>query len=73
MNYIIFYSWQMDTKDDKAFIREALDQAVVKLRSEADIKKFPIVHTDLKHMGGNPDVATTMFQKIKKVLFSWGI
>lgn len=66
MDYIIFYSWQMDTKDDKAFIREALDQAVEKLRSEPGISDFPIVDTDLKKMGGIPDVATTMFQKIKK-------
>src|SRR5260370_41408138 len=66
MNYIIFYSWQTDTKDEKRFIREALDQAVEKLRSEEGISDLPIVDTDLKDMGGIPDVATTMFQKINK-------
>jgi hypothetical protein len=67
MNYTVFYSWQTDTEDDKQFIRDALDQAVEKLRSEADLKSdLPIVDTDLKNMGGIPDVATTMFQKIRK-------
>jgi len=66
MDYTVFYSWQTDTKDDKQFIREALDQAVQIIRSEEGIKDFPIVDTDLKNMGGIPDVATTMFQKIKK-------
>lgn len=65
MNYIVFYSWQTDTPDDKQFIKEALDQTVEKLRTEEGIKDFPIVDTDLKNMGGIPDVATTMFQKIK--------
>ena len=73
MIYIIFYSWQTDTKDEKRFIREALDQAVEKLRSEEGIKDFPIVDTDLKDMGGIPDVATTMFKKSRKVPFSWEI
>jgi hypothetical protein len=66
MDYIVFYSWQMDTKDDKPFIRAALEQAVEKLRSEEGIKDFPIIDTDFKNMGGIPDLATTMFQKIKK-------
>src|SRR4051794_38716264 len=67
MDYTIFYSWQTDTKDDKQFIREALDQAVQAIRSEGGGKDdLPIVDTDLKGMAGIPDVATTMFQKIKK-------
>jgi hypothetical protein len=66
MDYTVFYSWQTDTKDDKQFIGEALDQAVQKIRSEEGVKDLPVVDTDLKNMAGIPDVATTMFQKIKK-------
>ncbi len=66
MDYIIFYSWQMDSKDDKRFIREALDLAVREIGEEPGIKDIPIVDTDLKNMGGIPDVPTTMFQKIMK-------
>lgn len=66
MDYTIFYSWQTDTKDDKQLIREALDEAVEKLRSEEGVKDLPVVDTDLKGMGGIPDIGTTMFHKIKK-------
>jgi hypothetical protein len=64
--YSIFYSWQSDADPatNWEFIRSALDIAV------EDIKRgkgfdIPVVESGMERIGGMPEVATIMFDKIR--------
>jgi hypothetical protein len=64
--YSMFYSWQSDADPDTnwEFIRCALDVAVeeIKQRKGFDI---PVVDSGMERVGGTPEVATIMFDKIR--------
>jgi hypothetical protein len=67
MEYPIFFSWQADTKEDKRFIRGALDDAVAALKT-ADAQ-YPIVETDLAGMASGPETAAALLEIINSSAF----
>src|SRR5262245_48192955 len=70
----VFWSWQSDTpgKTGRHFIRDALDQAVKKLKESPDIDEpstrdaLDDLHIDQDRQGipGSPDLASTILRKI---------
>ena len=68
MGYSIFYSWQSDAPGDcnRAFIRQALDEAVASLAPGATVEDSPRVESGMDGIAGTPEVATIMFTRIKK-------
>jgi len=65
----IFYSWQADTPDKigKAFIRLALDEAIAMLSEDLDLDEAerPNVDQDTQGVMGSPNIAETIFEKIR--------
>lgn len=61
----VFYSWQSDTPNNigRAFIREALDEAIAGL--DVDEADRPTVDQDTAGVLGSPPIADTIFQKIR--------
>ncbi len=68
MEYSIFYSWQTDTpaKCNRTFIREAIEAAVTALVQDAQVEDSPRVDSGMEGVAGTPEVATVMFEKIRK-------
>jgi hypothetical protein len=68
MTYSVFYSWQSDSpsKGNRAFIREAIDAAVSELAQEIGVEDSPRIESGMEGVAGTPEVATVMFEKIKK-------
>lgn len=66
MNYGIFYSWQTDTpsKENRHFIRAALENAISKLQEAPEVVDAPRVESGMEGVSGTPEVATVMFEKI---------
>jgi len=66
MEYNIFYSWQTDSPRacNKDFVREALDEAVATKNPTIEDRAF--VETGMDRVPGTPEVATIMFDKIRK-------
>src|SRR6267142_750061 len=64
--YSIFYSWQSDADPTTnwEFIREALDLAVAEIKQKNGYE-IPVVDSGMKRVGGMPEVATIMFDKIR--------
>jgi hypothetical protein len=68
VEYSIFYSWQSDSSGDcnRAFIRQALDDAVASLATGARVVDSPRVELGMEGIAGTPEVATVLFTRIKK-------
>lgn len=66
MEYSIFYSWQSDTsrRSNKDFIREALAEAVA--TKNPTIEDWPVIESGMERVPGTPEIATIMFEKIRK-------
>jgi hypothetical protein len=64
--YSIFYSWQSDADPatNWEFIRGALDLAVAEIKQTNGFE-IPIVDSGMERVGGMPEVATIMFDKIR--------
>ena len=67
----IFWSWQSDTpgKIGRFLVRDALNDAIEKLRADNDIEDAPRdVHLDhdVKDVPGSPDLVRTILAKIEK-------
>lgn len=67
MKKIIFYSWQSDLPNNtnRGFISEALSQAIDELKADKNFKLFPSLDRDTKDLPGSPDIATSIFNKIR--------
>lgn len=57
----IFFSWQMDNKNEKKLIKTALDKVVKQLKKEGyNIK----IEQDMRDTSGSSDIPETLFKKI---------
>src|SRR5260370_1195565 len=68
MGYSIFYSWQSDSplETNKDFIRRAIDSAKDLLSVDATVVDSPRVEAGMEGVSGTPEVATILFERIKK-------
>jgi hypothetical protein len=68
VGFSIFYSWQSDSPADcnRAFIRQALDNAVGLPSSGVTVEDSPRVESGMEGIAGTPEVATIMFARIKQ-------
>jgi len=62
---IIFYSWQSDIKQNRGFIEDALKNAVKSLTNDDSLAVEPVVDRDTSGVPGSPEIARTIFNKIK--------
>jgi len=64
----IFYSWQSDlpNKTNRGFIGDALELAVKELHRDPEIEVEPVIDRDVAGIPGSPDIAQTIFAKIKE-------
>jgi len=65
---IIFYSWQSDlpNKTNRGFIEQALKNAVEAIRDDDSVQIEPVFDRDTKDIPGSPDIAKTIFDKIRR-------
>jgi hypothetical protein len=68
MAYSIFYSWQSDSprETNRDFIRAAIDIATGLLSADATVVDSPRVEAGMEGVSGTPEVATILFERIKK-------
>ena len=66
-NQTIFYSWQSDTPNavNRGFIEGCLQRAIDELKSDDDLELDPCLERDTSGVPGSPDIAATIFEKIK--------
>jgi hypothetical protein len=64
----IFYSWQRDlpNKTNRGLIGDALESAVKELRRDPEVEIEPVIDRDVAGTPGSPDIAHTIFAKIKE-------
>jgi len=65
----IFYSWQSDQKQNRRFIRSALDQAIDELRQDLTLEEASrdiVADQDTAGLPGSPAIADAILQKIRK-------
>ncbi len=67
VKYTVFYSWQSDSEKSYnwEFIETALNKATENIRTYPHLREHPIVDSGMERIGGSPEVATVMFNKIK--------
>lgn len=64
----IFYSWQSDQKQNRNFIRSALDLAIKELRQDLSLeeaKRDIVADQDTLGVPGSPSIADAILQKIR--------
>ncbi len=63
----VFYSWQSDLPNNtnRSLIESSLNKAAKEIESE-DTDIEPVIDRDTKGVAGSPNIATTIFDKIKK-------
>jgi hypothetical protein len=64
----IFYSWQKDlsNKTNRGLIGNALEVAAKELHRDPRIEIEPVIDRDVAGTPGAPDIAHTIFAKIKE-------
>lgn len=64
----IFYSWQRDlsNKTNRGLIGDALELAVKAIHRDPEIEIEPVIDRDVAGTPGSPDIAHTIFAKIKE-------
>jgi hypothetical protein len=67
MRWQIFYSWQSDLPNatNRAFIQQALENAGKAIGADKTIEVEPVIDRDTQGVAGAPDIAKTIFEKIK--------
>lgn len=65
--HTIFYSWQSDLPNsvNRSFIEDCLQRALKGLRADEELKLDPCLDRDTSGVPGSPDIAATIFEKIK--------
>lgn len=68
MKKTIFYSWQSDLPNvsNRGFIEKALKKAVKEIVDDESINVEPVIDRDTSGVGGSPEIAGTIFEKISK-------
>ena len=64
----IFYSWQSDLPNstNRGFIEDCLSRAIKEVRGDEELKLDPCLERDTRGVPGSPDIAATIFDKIKR-------
>jgi hypothetical protein len=65
--HTIFYSWQSDLPNstNRGFIEDCLQRSLKEVRADEDLKLDPCLDRDTSGVPGSPDIAATIFEKIK--------
>ena len=68
MAYSIFYSWQSDSPNtcNRGFIRSAIDGAVKQMGLRVSVEDSPRIESGMEGVAGTPEVASIMFERIKR-------
>jgi len=63
----IFYSWQSDLPNstNRGFVEDCLQRAIKDVRADEELKLDPCIDRDTSGVPGSPDIAATIFDKIK--------
>ena len=66
--FTVFYAWQSDTDEtaNRYLIRDAAKDALTHLARDADLEDSPRLDSDTQQVAGTPELAATIFGKIKK-------
>ncbi|MBI1903658.1 MAG: hypothetical protein HYS13_21355 [Planctomycetia bacterium] len=66
-SHTVFYSWQSDLPNstNRSFIEDCLERAIKELRADEHLKLDPCLDRDTSGVPGSPDIAATIFEKIK--------
>lgn len=64
----IFYSWQSDLPNstNRGFIEDCLNRAIKDVRADEELKLDPCLERDTRGVPGSPDIAATIFDKIRR-------
>jgi hypothetical protein len=64
----IFYSWQSDLPNstNRGFIEDCLNRAIKEVQACEELKLDPCLERDTRGVPGSPDIAATIFEKIKR-------
>lgn len=67
MEVKIFYSWQSDLPNptNRRFIGDALGKVAKAIHQDDSIQVEPVIDRDTQDVAGSPDIANTIFDKIK--------
>jgi hypothetical protein len=65
--HTIFNSWQSDLPNstNRGFIEDCLLRAIKEVRADEELKLDPCLDRDTSGVPGSPDIAATIFEKIK--------
>src|SRR5436190_732000 len=65
--FVVFYAWQSDSpkNDNRNFIESALESALTALKKAGEIQASPRLDKDTAGVTGIPDIANTIFSKIR--------
>lgn len=68
MEIRIFYSWQSDlhSSTNRQFIKEALVKAIKNIDQDHEVEVSPRIDHDTLGVAGSPDIADTIFEKIRQ-------
>lgn len=68
MSDTVFYSWQSDLPNttNRGFIQAALEKAAKAIRNDDSVEIEPVIDRDTQGVGGSPDIASTIFDKIEQ-------
>ena len=63
----IFYSWQSDLPNsiNRGFIEDSLERAIKELKADEELELDPCLDRDTSGVPGTPDIAATIFEKIR--------
>ena len=66
--HTLFYSWQSDLPNstNRGFIEDCLNKAIKEVRADEELKLDPCLDRDTSGVPGSPDIASTIFDKIKR-------
>ena len=64
----VFYSWQNDlnNKYNRNFIKDCLERAIKKVNKSLDLEEAVRLDVDTKNVPGSPDIANTIYGKIRE-------
>lgn len=66
--HTIFYSWQSDLPNstNRGFIEDCLGRAIKEVKADEELELDPCLDRDTAGVPGSPDIANTIFEKIRR-------